>query len=128
MTYLARIYYAFFQLLTFSISDLLAASDQSTYPSHCAALHALVKSRKKDSSSDYVPAFSNLVTRRISLWFFPMVFDGIPSHFIPPVWNGKAHLDLQPRKSFLNLFQSKMHMQLAIFNRLFSIHHIYQFC
>ena len=128
MTYLARIYYAFVQLLTFSISALLAASDQSTYPSYCAALYALVKSRKKDISSGYVPAFSSLDTRQISSWFFPMVFDRIPTHFIPPVWNPPAHLDLQPQKSFLNLFQSKMHMQLAIFNRLFTIHHIYQFC
>ena len=41
-------------------------------------------SRKKNISSGYVPVFSNLVTRQISSWFFPLIFDGIPTHFIPP--------------------------------------------
>ena len=57
--------------------------DQSTYPSYYAVLCALVKSRKKDISSGYVPAFSSLLTRQISSWFFPKLFDGIPTHFIP---------------------------------------------
>ena len=86
--------------LLFSISAFLAARvalltqqlasyiqprwqiDQSTYPSYCAVLCALVKSRKKEISSGFVPAFSSLLTQQISSWFFPMIFDGIPTHFI----------------------------------------------
>ena len=87
--------------LLFSISAFLAArvalltrqlasyiqprrqNNQSTYPSYCAVLCALVKSRKKDISSGYIPAFSSLLTQQISSWFFPMVFDEISTHFIP---------------------------------------------
>ena len=86
--------------LLFSISAFLAARvallpqqlasyiqprwqiNQSTYPSYCAVMCVLVKSRKKDISSGFVPAFSSFLTLQISSWFFPMVFDGIPSHFI----------------------------------------------
>ena len=37
----------------------------------------------KDISSGYVPAFQSLLTQQISSWFSSMVFDGIPSHFMP---------------------------------------------
>ena len=87
--------------LLFSISVLLAARvalltpqlasyiqprwqiNQQTYPSYCVVLCTLIKPRKEDISSGYVPAFLGLLTRRISSWFFPMVFDRIPTHVIP---------------------------------------------
>ena len=64
---------------------------------------------------------SDVLQYLLRIWSFMRVFS---------LEYGKVHLDLQPWKSFLNLFQSKMHMQLYLMHRdcLATISNIYQFC
>ena len=66
-----------------SLSIKLAISIQPSLWSRWQIDCALVKSTKKDICLGFdVPAFSSLLTWQISLWFFPIVFDKIPTHFI----------------------------------------------